>query len=203
MRVRMRPIILVLTSSLFISTLAACVGINKTKQNIAVYDFGLSVPSESNQQITSKIILEEPVSTASLNHNKIRYRLNYQNPSRIFFYTESHWSATPSELFSNMLSKMVKVEKNPMACSLKLKIESFDQVFQTPSSSEGFVQLSVFLIEKKSQKVISSQLITESVTSTSANAQGGTVALKQASENTLKKVINWGNMIADNNELCQ
>jgi cholesterol transport system auxiliary component len=199
----MRPIILVLTSSLFISTLAACVGINKTKQNIAVYDFGLSVPSESNQQITSKIILEEPVSTASLNHNKIRYRLNYQNPSRIFFYTESHWSATPSELFSNMLSKMVKVEKNPMACSLKLKIESFDQVFQTPSSSEGFVQLSVFLIEKKSQKVISSQLITESVTSTSANAQGGTVALKQASENTLKKVINWGNMIADNNELCQ
>jgi len=203
MRVRMQPIILVLTSSLFISTLAACVGINKTKQNIAVYDFGLSVPSESNQQITSKIILEEPVSTASLNHNKIRYRLNYQNPSRIFFYTESHWSATPSELFSNMLSKMVKVEKNPMACSLKLKIESFDQVFQTPSSSEGFVQLSVFLIEKKSQKVISSQLITESVTSTSANAQGGTVALKQASENTLKKVINWGNMIADNNELCQ
>ena len=203
MRVRMRPIILVLTSSLFISTLATCVGINKTKQNIAVYDFGLSVPSESNQQITSKIILEEPVSTASLNHNKIRYRLNYQNPSRIFFYTESHWSATPSELFSNMLSKMVKVEKNPMACSLKLKIESFDQVFQTPSSSEGFVQLSVFLIEKKSQKVISSQLITESVTSTSANAQGGTVALKQASENTLKKVINWGNMIADNNELCQ
>jgi len=203
MRVRMRPIILVLTSSLFLSTLAACVGINKTKQNIAVYDFGLSVPSESNQQITSKIILEEPVSTASLNHNKIRYRLNYQNPSRIFFYTESHWSATPSELFSNMLSKMVKVEKNPMACSLKLKIESFDQVFQTPSSSEGFVQLSVFLIEKKSQKVISSQLITESVTSTSANAQGGTVALKQASENTLKKVINWGNMIADNNELCQ
>jgi len=199
----MRPIILVLTSSLFISTLAACIGINKTKQNIAIYDFGLSVPSESNQQITSKIILEEPVSTASLNHNKIRYRLNYQNPSRIFFYTESHWSATPSELFSNMLSKMVKVEKNPMACSLKLKIESFDQVFQTPSSSEGFVQLSVFLIEKKSQKVISSQLITESVTSTSANAQGGTVALKQASENTLKKVINWGNMIADNNELCQ
>ena len=199
----MQPIILVLTSSLFISTLAACIGINKTKQNIAIYDFGLSVPSESNQQITSKIILEEPVSTASLNHNKIRYRLNYQNPSRIFFYTESHWSATPSELFSNMLSKMVKVEKNPMACSLKLKIESFDQVFQTPSSSEGFVQLSVFLIEKKSQKVISSQLITESVTSTSANAQGGTVALKQASENTLKKVINWGNMIADNNELCQ
>jgi cholesterol transport system auxiliary component len=199
----MRPFILLLTSSLFISTLAACVGINKTKQNIAVYDFGLFVPSESNQQITSKIMLEEPVSTASLNQNRIRYRLNYQNPSRIFFYTESRWAATPSELFSNMLSKTVNVAKNPMTCSLKLKIEAFDHVFQTPSASEGFVQLSVFLIEKKSQKVISSQLITESVSSNSPNAQGGTVALKQASENTLKKVINWGNMIADNSDICQ
>lgn len=203
MRVRMRPIILLLTSSLFISTLVACVGINKTKQNIAVYDFGLTVPSENNQQITSKIILEEPVSIASLNHNKIRYRLNYQNPSRIFFYTESRWAATPSELLSNMLSKTVNVARNPMTCSLKLKIEAFDQVFQTPSASEGFVQLSVFLIEKKSQKIISSQLITESVKSTSPNAEGGTVALQQASENTLKKVINWGNMVADNSELCQ
>ncbi len=199
----MRSIILLLTSSLFISSLAACIGINKTKQNIAVYDFGLSGPKESNQQINSKIKLEEPVSTASLNHNKIRYRLNYQNPSQIFFYTRSRWATTPSELFSNMLSKTVNVAKNPMSCSLKLKIEAFDQVFQTPSASEGFVQLSVFLIEKKSQKVISSQLFTESVTSTSPNAEGGIVALQQASENTLKKVINWGNMIADNSELCQ
>jgi cholesterol transport system auxiliary component len=199
----MRPIILLLTSSLLISTLVACVGINKTKQNIAVYDFGLTVPSENNQQITSKIILEEPVSIASLNHNKIRYRLNYQNPSRIFFYTESRWAAKPSELFSNMLSKTVNVARNPMTCNLKLKIEAFDQVFQTPSASKGFVQLKVFLIEKKSQKIISSQLITESVKSTSSNAEGGTVALQQASENTLKKVINWGNMVADNSKLCQ
>lgn len=203
MRIKMRLVILLFTSSLFIGTLAACVGINKTKQNIAVYDFGLSIPSESNQQISSKIILEEPVSTTSLNNNKIRYRLNYQNPSRIFFYAESRWAATPSELFSNMLSRMLNAAKNPMTCTLKLKIEAFDQVFQTPSASEGFVQLSVFLIEKKSQKVISSQLITESVSANSPNAQGGTVALKLASESALKKVINWGNMIADNSELCQ
>ncbi len=203
MKIRMQPTILLLSISLIISTLAACVSINKTKQNMAVYDFGLSIPNESDQQIISKIFLDEPVAVESLKHNKVRYRLNYQNPLRVFYYAESRWAATPSELFSNMLNRMVNVAKNPMTCSLKLKIEAFDQVFQTPSASEGFVQLSVFLIEKKSQKVISSQLITESVSSTSPNAQGGTVALQQASENTLKKVIDWGNMIADNSELCQ
>jgi cholesterol transport system auxiliary component len=204
----MRTTILWLSISLMISTLSACLGINKTKQNMAVYDFGLSVPSEgnqseNNQQIISKISLDEPVAAESLQQNKIRYRLNYQNPLRVFYYTESRWAATPAELLSSKLSKMVKIAKNPMTCSLKLKIEAFDHVFQTSSVSEGFVQLSVSLIEKKSKKIISSQLITESVTSASPSAQGGAAALQQASENVLKKVINWGNAIADDSELCR
>jgi len=199
----MRPIILLLTGSLIVSTLAACVGINKTKQNIAVYDFGLSVSSESSQQITSKILWEEPVAAESLNHNKIRYRLNYQNPSRVYFYAESRWAATPPELFSSKLSQMVNVTKTPMNCSLKLKIEAFDQVFTTESDSEGVVQLSALLVEKKSKKIISSQLIPESVTSLIPNAQGGTAALRQASEIALKKAINWGNVTAESNTLCQ
>ena len=90
-----------------------------------------------------------------------------------------------------------------MNCSLELKIEAFDHVFQTTTVSEGIVQLSALLVEKKSRKVISSQLITESAASASPNAQGGTAALHQASENALKKVIQWGNMVADNSALCQ
>ncbi|MDO9393842.1 MAG: hypothetical protein Q7T42_07720 [Methylotenera sp.] len=199
----MQPVILLLTVSLIASTLVACVGINKTSQNIAIYDFGLSVPSESNQTNTLKVLLEEPAAVESLNHNKIRYRLNYQNPSRVFFYTESRWAGLPTELFSSKLSKIVNLTKTPMNCSLKLKIEAFDQVFQTVATSEGIVQLSALVVEKKSKKIISSQLITESVTSLSPNAQGGTAALQQASENALKKVITWGNMIADNSELCR
>lgn len=169
---------------------------------MAVYDFGLSVPNESNQLITLKILLEEPVAEESINHNKIRYRLNYQNPSRVFYYAESRWAATPSELFSSKLSKMVNLTKNPTNCSLKLKIEAFDHVFQTTAASNGVVQLNAQVIHRISKKIISSQLITESVTSTSPNAQGGTAALQQASKNALQKVIDWGNMIAENDELC-
>ncbi len=199
----MRPITLLITSSVIMSALVACVGINKTPQNIAVYDFGLSIPNESNQQITSKLVLETPIAAESLNHNKIHYRLNYQNPLRVFFYAESRWSGTPAELFSNKLSKMVNLTKTPMNCSLKIKVEAFDQVFNTSVTSEGVVQLSALIVEKKSQKVISSQLITESVTSLSPNAQGGAAALQQASENALKRLINWGNLTADSNEFCR
>lgn len=203
MRIRMRPIMLLITSSVIASAIVACVGINKTKQNIAVYDFGLHVPKESNQQITSKLLLETPIAAESLNHNKIRYRLNYQNPLRVFFYTESRWTATPAELISSKLSNMVNLTKTPMNCSLKLKVEAFDQVFHTTDTSDGVVQLNALIVERKSQKIISSLLVTESVMSLTPNVQGGTAALQQASENAVKKVINWGNMLADNNELCQ
>jgi cholesterol transport system auxiliary component len=203
MNIRMRPAILLLSLCLVTSSLVACVSLNKAKPNIAIYDFGLSIPIESNQQIVSKVFLSKPVAAESLQQNKFRYRLNYQNPLRVFYYSESRWAATPAELFASKLSKMVNVANNPMTCSLKLKIEAFDHVFQTSSVSEGFVQLNVSLVEIKSQKIISSQLITENVASASPNAQGGAAALQQASENMLKKVINWGNTIADNNELCR
>jgi ABC-type uncharacterized transport system auxiliary subunit len=90
-----------------------------------------------------------------------------------------------------------------MNCSLKLKIEAFDQVFHSATTGDGIVQLSAIVVERKSQKIISSQFISESVPALSANAQGGTTALQIASENALKQAINWGNTIADNNALCQ
>jgi|GEM_PF-493038 len=203
MRVTMRPVILLLISSLFLSTLVACVGLNKSKQNIAVYDFGLSVPDETKPKITLKLSLEELSAADTLNQQNIRYRLNYQNPTRVFVYNDSRWATTPTELLLNKLSKMVSLRQPSMNCGLQLKIEAFDHVFQTKTISDGFIQMSATVVEKKSKKIISSQLMTESVRSLSANAQGGTAAMQQASENALKKAIQWANEIADNNETCK
>ncbi len=199
----MRSIILLITSSVIVSALVACVGVNTTKQNIAVYDFGISDPNVGNQAMIVKLPVETAVAAESLNQNKIRYRLDYQDPSRIFYYAQSRWASTPLELFSTKLSKMANLTKTPMICSLKLKIEAFDQVFHSITTSDGVVQLSAIVVERKSQKTISSQFISESVPSLSANAQGGTAALQMASENALKRAIAWGNAIADNNALCQ
>jgi len=195
----MRLFILVLTSGI----LSACVGLNKTAPNMAIYDFGLPNVSESNQLITSRIPLEEITSAEGLNHNKIRYRLNYQNPARVFFYSESRWASTPSELLTGKLSALSSAASQPANCSLKLKIEAFDHVFQSGDISEGIVQLNVTLIEKISKRAIASELITESTAATSPNAQGGTSAVQTASKNALAKAINWGNTAAANNGVCK
>jgi cholesterol transport system auxiliary component len=203
MKARTRKLLLLLASSLIASSLTACVSVNKHKQNWVVYDFGLSISNKSYQAITSKILLEKPIAADALNHNKIRYRLNYQNPSRVFFYSESRWATTPSELLFSKVSQMVNFERMPTNCSLKLKIEAFDHVFQTTADSDGIAQLSVSIIEKSFQKVVASQLITEKVTASSPDAQGGAAAIQHASEKALKKAIEWGNIVVDNSELCR
>lgn len=199
----MRHFILVLSSSLIACSLAACVGVNKSRQNLKVYDFGLATASVNEQPIASNILLAEPVAAASLNHNKIRYRLNYQNPSQVFFYTESRWAVSPAELISARLGRIANVTNNASNCSLKLKIEAFDHVFQTVTTSEGVIELSALLIEKKSRTVISSQRITENISAPSPDAQGGVAALQQASDAALKKAINWGNSVAEGSALCR
>ncbi|MGB4812414.1 MAG: hypothetical protein WBP13_08055 [Methylophilaceae bacterium] len=202
MSLKIRLFILLLAGSLIVSSITACVSNNKTIQNMAIYDFGLSNTDQNNQQITSKILIEELVVAESLNNNKIRYRLNYQNPSRIYFYTESRWASAPSALFSSRLNAMATTVQNPLSCSLKLKLEAFDHVFQTVTASEGVVQLSVQLVEKKSRRIISSQLISESIPSSSPNAKGGTTALRQASEVAIKNAVHWGNVVAEESIPC-
>ena len=195
----MRFFILVLISGV----LAACVGLNKTKQSMASYDFGLSTFSESNQRITSKIPLDEITSAEGINHNRIRYRLNYLNPSRVFFYSESRWVSTPSELLTDKFSALTSASSHATNCSLRLKIEAFDHVFETASISQGMVQLNIALIEKKSKRIISNQLITESAAAAGPNAQGGTAALQTASENALIKAIHWGNTKMAQSGVCE
>lgn len=183
--------------------IAACAGINKTTQNMATYDFGLSTSSESNQLVTSKIPLDEITAAEGINHNRIRYRLNYVNPSRVFFYSESRWVSTPAELLTGKLSALTSVAVQPANCSLRLKIEAFDHVFESANISHGIVQLHIALIEKKSKRIISNQLISESAAAASPNAQGGTAALQTASRNALVKAINWGNSKMAQSGICE
>lgn len=194
--------LLLLISYLMACTLVACVSVNQPKQNLVIYDFGLSVSSEKNQTTTSKILLENPVAADALNHRKIRYRLNYQNPLRVFFYSESRWAAVPSVLLSSKINQMVNYAQRPTNCSLRLKIEAFDHVFQSVDDSEGVAQLSALLIEKNTKKIISSQLITVKTSASSPDAEGGVAAIQYASEAALEKAIQWGNLVQGKSELC-
>jgi cholesterol transport system auxiliary component len=203
MKVFCRQNLVTLATSLIALTLTSCVSVNASKQNFVLFDFGLSASDESHQPVMSKIMLEKPIAPEALNHHKIRYRLNYNNPSRVYFYTKSRWAATPQELLLSKASQIISYDTTiSNNCSLQLKIEAFDHVFSTVESSYGVIQLNALVKDKRTYQIIVSQLFSESVASSTPDAQGGTTALEQASEVALRKMIKWSNEVLDNNQQC-
>lgn len=184
------------------ASLAACVGVHRPTQSMAIYDFGLSAPDNGTHRLISKVAIEKPVAIVPLDHHKIRYRLAYNNTEQVFFYSQSRWAATPAELLAGKLDSMVSAGQASLHCRLKLEIETFDHVFQTAATSEGVVQLNAVLMDSKTRSYIDSQIMSANVASLTPNAQGGVVALKRASEMAIENAVQWANGIADSNAHC-
>lgn len=187
---------------LLVISQAACVGTNKPRPDIALYDFGYTSKSDNKEQILAKINVDEISAIEALNYQKMRYRLNYENAARVFYYTESRWQATPAELVNNQLNTLLQSDTKAFNCSLKLKLQLFDHVFNSKNSSAGVVQMSAILATKSAQKIMANEVIIESVPAVTANAEGGAKALAQASENALIKAINWANAQAKHTAMC-
>lgn len=191
-----------LVLSFLVGSLAACMG-GKTKPSPAVYDFGLAPPTGTLAVLDVKVQVDEVTATESLNSNRMRYRLNYQNPARVFSYTESRWAALPTEMLSAKIRASSKLADTSLVnCSLKLHLEAFDHVFDSETVSNGIVQLSVNLSDNSTHKIIAGDRFEEAVAATTPDAKGGVLALSQASTAAITKALNWGNAIAEKSAAC-
>lgn len=202
----MRHLHYLLVLSLLAGSLSACMG-GKTKPSPVSYDFGLTdfglAPAPDTKAVPeTKVQVDEVTAAESLNSKHIRYRLNYQNPARVFGYSESRWAAPPTELLSAKIraSSRTILSAN---CSLKIQLEAFDHVFDSETTSHGIIQLSASLNDKKARKIIASQQFEETSTASTANAKGGVVALNQASTAAIARVLDWGNTMAEKSAICQ
>lgn len=196
----MRYLHYLLILSLLVGLLSACMG-GKTKPSPAVYDFGLMPVTETTAVPETKMQIDEVTAAESLNSNRMRYRLNYQNPARVFSYTESRWAALPTELLSAKIraSSRTILSAN---CSLKFQLEAFDHVFDSETASHGIIQFSASLNDKKAHRIIASQQFEEIAAAPTPDAKGGAAALNQASTAAIAKALDWGNAMAEKSAAC-
>lgn len=196
----MRHLYHLLVLSLLTGSLVACVG-GKPKPGPAVYDFGLASTAEKPAMLDVTVQVEEVTAAESLNSNHMRYRLNYQNPARVFSYTESRWAALPSELLSAKIRGASRLA-GAANCSLKLQLEAFDQVFNSESDSLGIVRLSASLSNSRTQKTIAETQFEETAAAPTPDAKGGVIALNGTSSAAITKALNWANTTAEKSAVC-
>ncbi|HEY7987135.1 MAG TPA: hypothetical protein VIE17_09465 [Methylophilaceae bacterium] len=172
---------------LWLALLSACSGLPKQGPQPALYDFGIAT---ANQEAIA-VKLGHIEASPGVDGHEMRYRLAYQNPTRVFAFNESRWSMLPADLIAQRIQNRW-APSSDAKCNLNITLDTFDQVFDGPSTSRGLIQLHAELVNGNSHNSPRvSTVIKAEKPSPSADAKGGVVALTEASDEAIAELKAW------------
>lgn len=183
---------------IMLSLLTACLGAAKPGPESAIYDFGLK---NESAKISTTVDIGRITAIDAVDHRRMRYRLEYQNPAQVHTYAQSRWSSSPSALFESKLRSMTNAAKQAH-CGINLEIEAFDQVFASPDTSSGVISLHATLYAKQPRRNLYSHIIQTSAAAPSADSKGGVAALDSASSQAIRQILQWADETAARTPEC-
>ncbi|MEI7430791.1 MAG: hypothetical protein WCL27_10070, partial [Betaproteobacteria bacterium] len=152
--------ILIILGVLTASLLAGCA--SAPGSSVVVYDFGLPAARLPDEDRWSRLALEvkAPAWFDSLN---VDYRLAYEDPLKQREYSGSRWAANPAVLIAQHLRQQLGTASLNSSltadCLLRVELQEFSQVFDSPQQSRGLLQATVTLSSAKRQWLAERQLI--------------------------------------------
>lgn len=169
------------------------------------YDFGLPPATLADSQsaikpVNSKLILAvaDVQAPRRLESLYLYYRLAYTDVQASKPYANSRWAMPPPQLITSRLKDRLAQDANVLSSndvaadmSLRLELETFDQIFDTPASSKGVVRLRASLLHDR--KLVAQQLFSSEQPAKTADAVGGVHALTLATDTVLNEVAAWVN----------
>jgi cholesterol transport system auxiliary component len=132
-----------------------------------------------------------------LETDSFAYRLSYVDARRTGAYSDSHWTMPPAHLLTQRLRDALAA-RGPILSGadpvravplLEVELTSFEQDFDAPERSRGFVAVRATLTQQG--RVVSQRSFTASVAARSADAAGGAQALAAASDDVIAQLSAW------------
>jgi len=156
-------------------TLAACAG-GRGAPPAATYDFGprLAEASAAARPVSLELRLAPWLDTPAVN-----YRLAYDDASRLMAYSQSRWAAPAGQLLNLRLRQQLGGGNG--GCALRLEVDEFTQVFDSPTQSRGVLQGRMTLVGKQGT-VLGVQPLQQIRPAPAPDARGGVVALSLAAD---------------------
>lgn len=124
----------------------------------------------------------------------MQYRLVYSDPARRASFAESRWVAPPPELFEQALRKTMTQSdprNAPGACRLQIDVDEFVQVFDTPQSSRGIIELRASLWASRADAPVARRAFQASRAAQTPDARGGVAALAGATGDMSAALRDW------------
>ncbi|WP_374682676.1 hypothetical protein [Accumulibacter sp.] len=173
--------------------LAACAGGAHNTRSAGTYDFGLPAARLATGASWSKLALEirAPFWFDSLS---IEYRLLYDDPLQLRSYAASRWAGAPGLLLAQRLRQQLGVlsggGRTAVGCLLRLELQEFSQVFDTPLLSRGVLQGTASVLDAR-QQIVAERWLSIEQPAASADASSGVRALVSASDELGRQLAGW------------
>ena len=188
--------------------LSACSALpDKPTARPAVYDFGPAPLAAAAAAAPASAAVRLPALTLAdidapeaLDGTAIVYRLAYADVQQLRPYAMARWSMPPAQLVRQRLRELLgqqRVVLNPgdarTPLTLRVDLEEFSQVFETPERSVGVVRLRATLVDAAGgrDRLAAQQRFTVQRPAPTADAAGGVRALTAATDAAAQDVAAW------------
>jgi cholesterol transport system auxiliary component len=145
---------------------------------------------------------------APLDSTAVLYRLAYSNANQLLPYSQARWSGTPPQLVRQRLRELLGRERVVLNLGesaslardsasqprvLRIELEEFSHVFESPATSFGLLRLRATLLESTAagEKVLSQRTIIERQPAATPDAPGGVRALAAATDAAAADISQW------------
>lgn len=158
------------------------VGCSPSPRRTALHDFGILAPTAVQAtQVPNKPSISVDAPTW-LWDNRIRYRLLYDEPTRVRFYGLDLWVAAPPELLEQYWLNTM----NTLSYPVVIRILAFEQQFDSPKQAKVVLRFSAEAYSADHQRRLGERLFNLAIPTKTADAAGAvagfTVLLGQATD---------------------
>ena len=198
---------------ILIITLTGC-ALKASSVSPSLYDFGPGRLSSRAEAAPARapqapalhpLIVADIEASPALEGNAVLYRLAYADAQQLKPYAQARWSMAPAQLVRQRLREHLGQSRtllNPgdsvgqgsaAPLTLRLELEEFSQLFDTPATSVGLLRLRVTVVQahNASEQTLAQRMVVVQRPAASADAAGGVRALTAATDAAIQEIDAW------------
>jgi cholesterol transport system auxiliary component len=191
---------------LFFLGLTGCALPDKAARPMS-YDFGpgpLTTPPSDRRAPLPALVLAEVQAGPALGSPAMLYRLLYADAQQLQPYALARWSMPPAELLRQRLADTLGQRRALLGpgdgaststgmTTLRLTLEEFSQLFDSPQQSRGLLRLRATVSQAGpgGEQLLAQRSIIVQRPAPSADAAGGVRALSAATDAAAEELVAW------------
>ncbi|MCJ0765392.1 PqiC family protein [Variovorax sp. CYS-02] len=190
--------------------LAGCALPDKPARPV-MYDFGpgaQSAAAATRQAPLATLALAEIEASGPLDSSAVLYRLAYADAQQLRPYAQARWSMPPPQLLRQRLreslgQRRVVLNIDELASlgrsegvhplTLRIELEEFSQIFESPERSAGLVRLRATLVDSlpTGDRLLAQRSVVAQRPAPTPDAPGGVRALTAAADAAVEEITQW------------